>query len=113
MRTQIDGVTTPETSRNAPKLVSLDILRACAAILMMLKHARTHLFVTFGALPPEQHTIVAGAFYLFTRLAREAILVFFVLSGFLVGGQVIRRMRDGRFNVREYAIDRTARILLP
>jgi peptidoglycan/LPS O-acetylase OafA/YrhL len=103
----------PETSRNAPKLVSLDILRACAAILVMLKHARTHLFVAFGALPPEQHTIVASAFYLFTRLAREAVLVFFVLSGFLVGGQVIRRMRDGRFNVREYAIDRMARILLP
>jgi peptidoglycan/LPS O-acetylase OafA/YrhL len=103
----------PETSGNAPKLVSLDILRACAAILVMLKHARTHLFVAFGALPPQQHTIVTGAFYLFTRLGQEAVLVFFVLSGFLVGGQVIRRIRDGRFNVREYAIDRMARILLP
>ena len=41
------------------------------------------------------------------------MLVFFVLSGFLVGGQVIRAVRAGRFRSGGYGIDRATRILLP
>jgi peptidoglycan/LPS O-acetylase OafA/YrhL len=46
-------------------------------------------------------------------LAYEAVMVFFVLSGFLVGGQVLARCRQGRFQIYDYAIDRATRILIP
>ena len=39
--------------------------------------------------------------------------MFFVLSGFLVGGQLITRVEEGRFSVVDYAIDRTTRVLPP
>jgi peptidoglycan/LPS O-acetylase OafA/YrhL len=40
-------------------------------------------------------------------------MVFFVLSGFLVGGQVLRRTRSGTFVLRDYAIERSTRIFIP
>jgi len=100
-------------SPSAPSLVSLDILRACAACLVVLEHTRGAAFVAFGDLPPDQHTMLVRAMYLAARLGQEAVVLFFVLSGFLVGGQIIRRARTNRFDSHDYAIDRATRILLP
>jgi peptidoglycan/LPS O-acetylase OafA/YrhL len=55
---------------------------------------------------------VAAAFLL-TRIGDEAVMVFFVLSGFLVGGQVIRHLREGRFDLMSYTADRATRIFVP
>lgn len=95
------------------ELVALDTLRWVAALLVLLEHGRTATFLAYGDLPQAQQTLVAKGFYLLTRLGGEAVMLFFVLSGFLVGGQVIRRVREGRFSVKSYAIDRVARILPP
>lgn len=40
----------------------------------------------------------------------EAVAVFFVLSGFLVGGQVLRQSREGRFVWAEFLIKRLSRL---
>lgn len=40
-------------------------------------------------------------------------MVFFVLSGFLVGGRLIERCHKGTFNITQYAVDRSVRIMLP
>ncbi len=40
-------------------------------------------------------------------------MVFFALSGFLVGGQIIERVRAGSFDAVHYAVDRATRILIP
>ena len=40
-------------------------------------------------------------------------MIFFVLSGFLVGGNLIERAKIGRFRIGDYAIDRATRILIP
>lgn len=64
-------------------------------------------------LPAEQQTAPVAAFFGLTRLGREAVLVFFALSGFLVFGQVIRRLRSDRFDLISYSIDRVTRIFLP
>lgn len=53
------------------------------------------------------------AFYAVTRLGHEAVLIFFVLSGFLVGGKALERIHNHTFNPRSYAIDRAVRIILP
>jgi peptidoglycan/LPS O-acetylase OafA/YrhL len=41
------------------------------------------------------------------------VLVFFVLSGFLVGGQIISRLQSGNFDLNSYVIDRATRIFVP
>ena len=67
----------------------------------------------FGALPAGQKTALVAAFYALTRVGGEAVVAFFVLSGFLVGGKAIERMREGTFRPGDYAIDRLVRLMLP
>jgi peptidoglycan/LPS O-acetylase OafA/YrhL len=93
--------------------VALDILRGVAALTVLLVHVRGSSFVEYGALPDAQRTVATSIFFGATRLGPEAVMLFFVLSGFLVGGQVIERVRRGQFDTRRYAIDRCTRIFLP
>ncbi|MCC3244474.1 acyltransferase family protein [Methylocystis sp. WRRC1] len=99
------------TPRNS--ILALDLVRGLAAIEVMLTHLRGGNWVEFGALPTSQRTSVVELFFLSTRLGHEAVLIFFVLSGFLVGGNLISRLRAGRFSIADYAIDRGTRILIP
>ena len=91
----------------------LDSLRFIAAFMVLLSHARNTFFPAFGDLPADQHNIFSMAFTLFCRMGHEAVIVFFVLSGFLVGGRGFERSKDGSMNVGSYAIDRFARITPP
>lgn len=91
----------------------LDLIRFLAAFAVMACHFRGAFFQEYSLLPEEQHTLGVFSFYFITRLGFEAVLIFFVLSGFLVGGRAIVRLRQGTFRARDYAIDRFARIMLP
>lgn len=91
----------------------LDFLRLMAALTVVLGHARGFTFEDYGSLEPASQGILTAAFFALTRIGHEAVIVFFVLSGFLVGGRAIERIRNGAFNPRDYAIDRTTRILIP
>lgn len=95
------------------QFVALDLVRGLAALMVLLVHARGDAFVEFGALPPDQRTHLVAVLFGLTRLGQEAVLAFFALSGFLVGGQLIDKCRGGTFDVRIYAIDRMTRILIP
>jgi len=91
----------------------LDLIRFSAALLVVLSHYRVTFFVEYGLLPAADKGFFALTFYFITRLGHEAVLVFFVLSGFLVGGKSIIRIREHKFNIKSYALDRSVRILLP
>ena len=92
---------------------ALDLARASAALAVLVDHVRDRLWVKFSDLPGDQHTPLVGAFFALTRLGREAVVVFFVLSGFLVGGRMLKRLQQGSFDLTSYAVDRAARIYLP
>lgn len=91
----------------------LDLLRFLAAFAVLGCHFRGALFVEYANLTHEYQNPVVFLFYFLTRFGFEAVLVFFVLSGFLVGGKVIQRLVEGSFKARDYAIDRFVRIMLP
>jgi peptidoglycan/LPS O-acetylase OafA/YrhL len=91
----------------------LDLARFIAAFMVLCCHLRHSAFVDYGILPIEQHNLLNFGFFFITRLGHEAVLAFFVLSGFLVGGKVILRLKEGTFDVKSYTIDRSVRILLP
>jgi peptidoglycan/LPS O-acetylase OafA/YrhL len=94
-------------------VIALDLMRGLAALAVMLSHLRGDSFVEYGALPASQHGMLTALFFAATRLGHEAVMVFFVLSGFLVGGQVLARLRQGRFELYDYALDRVTRIFIP
>ena len=64
-------------------------------------------------MPVAQRNLASEVFFGLGRLGGEAVLVFFALSGFLVGGGVITRVRAKTFDLTRYAIERATRILIP
>lgn len=91
----------------------IDLLRFFCALLVVLAHYRGNFFVEYGLLPATQKNIYTQLLFLFTRLGEEPVLVFFVLSGFLVGGKVFERILNNEIDAKSYFIDRSVRILLP
>ena len=91
----------------------LDALRFIAAFMVQLCHSRNTFFPEYGALPAEQHDVLTMAFIMFCRMGHEVVIIFFVLSGFLVGGRGFERIKAGTMNVKSYAIDRLSRICPP
>jgi peptidoglycan/LPS O-acetylase OafA/YrhL len=97
---------------NANKYQWLDLLRGGSALLVCANHLRAAMFVDYSSL---QHSSIPGKFFYFiTGLGAESVVVFFVLSGFFVGGSVIRKWQD--FSYSSYLTARLARlwvVLLP
>lgn len=84
-----------------------------AAFIVVLAHARHLVFTKYSELEASSQGPLTAIFYVITKLGNEAVLVFFVLSGFLVGGKGIERLKQNRFDIKQYSIDRFTRIIVP
>ena len=62
----------------------LNWLRGISAILVLLSHARSFFYVNFPDYLGNQ--FLGKIFYLITGLGTSAVIIFFVLSGYLVAG---------------------------
>jgi peptidoglycan/LPS O-acetylase OafA/YrhL len=91
----------------------LDWLRFGAAFVVLVGHVRGGHFVDYGDLEQKDHTLFAAAGFALSRLGLEAVILFFVLSGFLVGGRSARKALNGSFDLQAYGIDRISRIYVP
>jgi peptidoglycan/LPS O-acetylase OafA/YrhL len=90
--------------------VMLDALRGIAALLVCSDHCRHIFFV-------EYHDVVANRGmllvpYLLTAAGHQAVVIFFVLSGFLVGGSVIRSYEQNCWSWKRYLTHRFVRLWL-
>lgn len=91
----------------------LDSIRFIAAFMVLLSHSRNTFFPAFADLPAEQHNVLSMVFTMFCRMGHEAVIIFFVLSGFLVGGRGFERIRLKTMDIGGYVIDRLSRIYPP
>jgi peptidoglycan/LPS O-acetylase OafA/YrhL len=96
--------------------VHLDAIRGVAALTVFLSHSRP-LFLRSGlssVLKTGTHadapreTSAADAQR--TTVGHEAVIVFFVLSGYFVGGSVIRSMKKGSYAWKPYLFQRVTRL---
>jgi hypothetical protein len=75
----------------ASRLDHLDLLRGLAALLVLAGHLRAYIFQS--AVDLEQAGLQLGVlgkvFYFATELGHQAVMVFFALSGYLVGGKAL------------------------
>ncbi|MEQ1725723.1 MAG: acyltransferase [Sphingopyxis sp.] len=96
------------------RLVHIDMLRGAAALLVCVGHVRGLLWVDYSAL--AYPNVVDRALYFLTGLGHQAVILFFALSGFLVGGAAFARIRAGTWRAGDYALRRLTRlwtVLLP
>jgi peptidoglycan/LPS O-acetylase OafA/YrhL len=88
----------------------LDLVRFGAALLVMFGHFRGLFFESINNVAGAG--IATKAFYVVTGVHHEAVVLFFVVSGFLIGGRVWDLIEQGRFNLATYFLDRFSRIYL-
>src|SRR5882757_10976055 len=91
--------------------VHLNAIRGAAALIVLLGHTRSLFFSSFTAMsgPTTQATnyIARGNR---ATVGEEAVIVFFVLSGYLVGGSVIRSVKNGTWSWKSYLLKRITRL---
>jgi peptidoglycan/LPS O-acetylase OafA/YrhL len=88
----------------------LDLSRWAAAALVFVGHLRNPLFLSYPNLPAEDRNLIVQGWYFVTGWFGSAVIVFFVISGFLVGGIGLAKLQAWTFDLVAYAIDRTSRL---
>jgi peptidoglycan/LPS O-acetylase OafA/YrhL len=91
-------------------LVHVDLLRGLAAVEVLLGHLRQLVLVDY----PQVSAPWLGAklLYLTSSFGHEAVMVFFVMSGFFIAGSVMHRLRTGGWSWGDYAVQRLTRLHL-
>jgi peptidoglycan/LPS O-acetylase OafA/YrhL len=96
------------THAGKPHCDTLDLIRALAAAAVCVSHLRNLMFVDYAA---TQGMGLAGkAFYFVSNYGHTAVIVFFVLSGYFVGGSVLRQSASGTWTWRRYLTERLSRL---
>ena len=87
----------------------LNAFRWLAALLVVLNHVR-HLFLIDYKNVIDKNLLIK-AFYFITGLGHEAVIIFFVISGFLVGGLSLKKW-PYKVSITDYFIARISRIYI-
>lgn len=88
--------------------VHLDALRGIAAVGVCFSHLHDFFFQDYPKVP--HHTPALAAVYFATGLGHQWVIIFFVLSGYLVGGSVLRSMALDRWSWNAYLLNRLTRL---
>lgn len=91
--------------------VFLDMVRGIAALMVLFGHARYFLYVDYPQVTVA-HRALLMPFYMLCTLGHQAVIMFFVLSGYLVGGHVLRNLKSGKWSWAEYALQRGVRLYI-
>lgn len=86
----------------------LDLLRGSAAVVVVLEHWRNLLFVDYGQI--ASHRLLYAPMYVLTSAGHQAVLVFFVLSGYLISGSIFRMVTRGGWSWKVYLTHRLVRL---
>jgi peptidoglycan/LPS O-acetylase OafA/YrhL len=93
--------------------VALDAMRGLAALLVVFDHCHNLFFVDAGtALRTTTHPHLIYTLYGLTSAGPEAVVIFFVLSGYLISGSIFRSLEQGRWSWKDYLIHRLVRLWL-
>jgi peptidoglycan/LPS O-acetylase OafA/YrhL len=109
------GPPVPQRSSSFSKSTAsalLDLLRGSAALVVCVGHWRNLLFLDF----PSVHSKWLALPYLLTSCGRQAVIIFFVLSGYLIGGSIKKSLEVGDWSWARYSVQRLVRlevVLLP
>lgn len=92
--------------RHDQHFIWLDFIRGFCAITVCAGHLRAVAIADYSSLPTT--SLLQKSFYISTGLGHQSVMVFFVLSGFFVGGAALKSRNQ--FNVFKYATARLTRL---
>jgi peptidoglycan/LPS O-acetylase OafA/YrhL len=99
--------------RDTTASVALDAVRGVAALLVLLDHTHNLFFVTVDvAMQASAHPRLTRILYAVNAAGVEAVVIFFVLSGYLISGSVFRALEQNRWSWKEYLTNRLVRLWL-
>lgn len=86
----------------------LNLVRGLAALEVFTGHLRTLVFKNYWV--PGQSNVIKSIFFYLTGFSHEAVIIFFVLSGFFIGKNVHQSVNKSKWSAPGYAIDRLTRL---
>lgn len=87
--------------------IAISLLRGLAALQVVMAHLRAQMYPGLSTLPDS--TLWYQGFSFMTGFSHLAVVVFFLLSGWLVGGSLLNKMHQSGFMLH-YTIDRVTRL---
>ncbi|MGH9781466.1 MAG: acyltransferase family protein, partial [Candidatus Acidiferrales bacterium] len=90
--------------------VHLDMARGIAAVAVLIGHVRGIFFVDYHHL--AEHSALVSPFYGATALGHQAVVVFFVLSGFFIVSSIADSFEKQRWSWTAYLVNRVTRLSL-
>jgi peptidoglycan/LPS O-acetylase OafA/YrhL len=94
--------------RTSAAFVHLDMARGLAALLVLLAHLRQFIFFSYGEL--ASHGPLEMVVWGVTGFGYQAVMIFFVLSGFFITRSIVMDERIGKFSWKIYIIKRLTRL---
>ncbi len=88
--------------------VHFDLLRGLAAIFVLIGHWRNLFFLDFSEL--TVHRALLFVPYILTGAGHQSVILFFVLSGYFIGGTVFRAIEQDRWEWSGYLLRRFVRL---
>jgi peptidoglycan/LPS O-acetylase OafA/YrhL len=86
----------------------LNLVRGLAAVAVLVYHVRYRFFFDYKDLSTKDPLSVL--FYAATSFGHDAVMVFFVLSGYFIPASVLRDDRSGRWSWGRYGLNRLVRL---
>ncbi|MFP6614512.1 MAG: acyltransferase family protein, partial [Pirellulales bacterium] len=96
-----------KNSRESIASERLDWIRGIAAFAVLIYHIRYRFFFDYSEVP---HTLSTNLFYTLTAFGHDAVMVFFVLSGYFISESVRRDCKKGRWSWIRYLTNRVTRL---
>ena len=101
-------------ARDSSASVWLDLIRGAAAVAVLIYHVRYRFFLDYADL--TESSLTAKLFYAATAFGHDAVILFFVLSGFFISRSVIQGFQGTKTDWKSYSLSRLTRlyvVLLP
>lgn len=96
-----------QLSEDSMQSLLMNLLRGIASLQVAAAHLRSELYPGLRGL--EEPGIAYMGLAFLTGFAHQAVIVFFLISGWLVGGSLLNKIGQPRA-LRSYAIDRVTRL---
>lgn len=96
-----------QLSEDSTQSLLMNLLRGIASLQVAAAHLRAEIYPGLRGL--EEPGIAYMALAFFTGFAHQAVMVFFLISGWLVGGSLLNKLGQPGA-LRSYAIDRVTRL---